>query len=369
MEIVRPFAILYLAMILLAACVQSRQPEGNMEPVDLLNVSEPSLYDFFNQIEVVQLEGRDSAYLNTSCMSRYFVVEDRIFVMDRANQAIVIFDASGKWKETFRRYGRGPQEYVMMTDIAYNAGLQSIDVLEATGTILSYSLAPPHPMIRKIKIPDALRAVNHFLPSGSGYYLFSGFEESVLNYLDAESGTLTEVQGIPEAERNYRAGYATSGSPLYMHAGQVQYVDGASGRIFRLDRNQAVLRLGWDYGKYTFRSEVVGADRPGGLESHETMLSSSTTMAGPVSLTQETERFVFTNVLFMKRWLNVVYDKETGAKTVFVKWKEGQMFSPGYPSDQALYLLVPPEVSGQFLPPGAEIPDENANYLILKYVL
>ena len=91
----------------------------------------------------------------------------------------------------------------MMTDIAFNAGLQSLDVLEATGTILSYSLDPPHPMIRKIKIPDGVRAVDHFLPipSGTGYYLFSGYEESVLNYLDAENGTLTEVQGVPEVER------------------------------------------------------------------------------------------------------------------------------------------------------------------------
>lgn len=369
MQIVKPFAILYLAVILLAGCVQGRQPEGNMESVDLLTVSEPSLHDFFKQVEVIQLEGRDSAYLNTSCLSRYLVVEDRIFVMDRANQAVVIFDASGKWKETFRRYGRGPQEYVMMTDIAFNAGLQSLDVLEATGTILSYSLDPPHPMIRKIKIPDGVRAVNHFLPSGSGYYLFSGYEESVLNYLDAESGTLTEVQGVPEVERNIRAGYETSGSPLYTFAGQVHYVDGASGRIFRLNGDQAVLHLGWDYGKYAFRPEVVEAERTAGPESYQTRLSASSSMAGPVSLTQETERFVFTNVLFMKRWLNVVYDKETGAKTVFEKWKEGQMFSPGYPADQALYLLVPPEVSGQVLPSGAEMPGENANYLVLKYVL
>ena len=168
MQIVKPFAILYLAVILLAGCVQGRQPEGNMESVDLLTVSEPSLHDFFKQVEVIQLEGRDSAYLNTSCLSRYLVVEDRIFVMDRANQAVVIFDASGKWKETFRRYGRGPQEYVMMTDIAYNAGLQSIDVLEATGSILSYSLDPPHPMIRKIKIPDGVRASTIFSPADPG---------------------------------------------------------------------------------------------------------------------------------------------------------------------------------------------------------
>ena len=362
--------ILLAALLTLAACT-GKAPEQGMESVDLLTVSEPSLHDFFKQVEVIQLEGRDSAYLNTSCLSRYLVVEDRIFVMDRANQAVVIFDASGKWKETFRRYGRGPQEYVMMTDIAYNAGLQSIDVLEATGSILSYSLDPPHPMIRKIKIPDGVRAVDHFLPipSGTGYYLFSGYEESVLNYLDAENGTLTEVHGVPEVERNIRAGYETSGSPLYTFAGQVHYVDGASGRIFQLNGDQAVLHLGWDYGKYAFRPEVVDAERTAGPESYQTMLSASSSMAGPVSLTQETERFVFTNVLFMKRWLNVVYDKETGAKTVFEKWKEGQMFSPGYPSDQALYLLVPPEASGRFLPSGAEMPGENANYLVLKYVL
>lgn len=359
--------ILLLSIALLSACMHNKQTEGDIEPVDLLKVEEPPLSFFFKAVDLIQLEGKDSAYLNASCLSSYFFAEDKLYVMDQANKSVVVFNSDGSWEETIRRYGRGPQEYVMMTDMAFNAALRSIDILEATGAIISYSLDPPHPMIRRFKMPRVLRGINHFIPYGTGYYLFSGYEEAFLHYLDTESGELTEILGIPDVERNLRAGYATTGSPFYLFKGQVYYVDGASGSIFELEGGHARPYLGWDYGSYQFRPENVNTQRTGG--SYEELLKASSSMAGPVALTRETDRYVFTNVLFLRRWLNVVFDKETGKKTVFVKMKEGVIFSPGCYFDNAIYTLIPPEVVGQFLPSDTQAPKDNSNYLIIRYSL
>ncbi len=332
-----------------------------------MKTEEPSLSFFFKEIDVIQLEGRDSAYLNTTCLSSYFYADEKLYVMDQANKSVVVFGIDGKWEETFRRYGRGPQEYAMMTDMAFNAGLRSIDILEATGIIISYGVDSPHPMIRRVEIPRVLRGVNYFMPCGSGYYLFSGYEDISLTYFDTESGELTNVSGIPNVEQNLRAGYGTTGSPFYLFDGHAFYVDGATGSIFELNGKNAVPYIRWDYGRHSFHSEHVDIKRTG--RSYEELLATSSLMAGPVALTRETKHYLFTNVLFMRRWLNVVYDKETRKKYVFVRMKDGVMFSPGKYYKEALFSLIPPEVAGPFLPRDIKEPESDVNYLIIRYSL
>lgn len=360
------FVPLFLGIILLSACKQNRQAGENTVSVDLLKVEEPSWADFFKGIEVIPLDNRDSAYLNASCAFSYLKVEDKFYIMDKANKSIIIFNTDGKWLETFNRYGRGPEEYVMFTDIVYNETLRTLDVLEATGTIISYELEPPHRMVRRIKIPD-VRATHYLLPVGSGYYLLSKFEDQALNYLNAETGELSAVNGAPEVERAVRAGYHASRSPFYRLFGQMFYVDGASGAVFRLEGNRAVPCWEWDFGRYTFRIDRVPLDASD--QFYERVEASSSSMAGPFINTQETARFVFAQVLFMKRDLNVVLDKETGTVSVFTKWKEGPFFFPGLYLEDALYVLCPPEHADKLLLPDYPIPAEDSNFLIVKYQL
>ena len=167
--------------IILSACTQNKRTEEYVKSVDLLQIEEPSLTDYFKGIEVIPLENRDSAYLNLSCLSSYVFAEDKMYVFDRSNHAVVVFGLDGKWVETICKYGRGPGEYLMPTDLAYNEKFHSLDILEATGTIISYELERPHSLLRKIKIPD-LHAVHYFFPIDSGYYLFSSSEDSAVNY-------------------------------------------------------------------------------------------------------------------------------------------------------------------------------------------
>lgn len=357
----------FLCFILLSACAQNRSAVGNAILVNLLNIEEPSLSEFFRGMEVIPLENKDSAYLNPSCMFSYMTVGDKYYVEDKANASILVFNKDGRWEETFKRYGRGPEEYAMLTDMAYNVELHSLDVLDATGSIISYALDPPHRMIRRIKIPD-LKATHYFLPFGSGYYLFSMYGDQTLNHLDSETGEMTAVSGAPEVEQVARAGYNTSVNPFFCLDGVAYYVDGASGGFFRLEENRAVLFRSWDMGRYTFRPDKVRAEasRPPSLERIDAM---SNSMAGPFYRTRETDRFVFSQFLFMKRHLNVILDKETGKTHVLSKMKEGVSFIPGSFCGDALFFLCPPEHADQVLPEGFSIHGEDSNYLIVKYLL
>lgn len=357
--------LLLLFSVFLSGCAWHRETADYVKQVDLLDATEPSLKDYFKKVETIPLENKDSAYLNNSCLISYVFAEGKLYVLDRSNHAVVVFGLDGSWKETICKYGRGPGEYSMLTDLAFNEEFHSLDILEAMGKIISYELAPPHMMRRSIEIPD-LHAVHYFIPFGSGYYLFSSYEESSVNYLDAGTGELTAVSGIPPAERNERAGYHISGNPFYIHDGKLYYVNGADGEIFRIEGDKAEPVLAWDFGRYSFNPDRID---PEADVSVDILYAVSTSMAGPVLRTQETERYIFANVLFMKQNWNVVLDKETGETNVFSKMKEGMVFYPGKYYDGALYALWPPEVVNVYFPPDYPLPEGDSNFLLLKFEL
>lgn len=357
--------LLLLFSVFLSGCAWHRETADYVKQVDLLDATEPSLKNYFKKVETIPLENKDSAYLNNSCLISYVFAEGKLYVLDRSNHAVVVFGLDGSWKETICKYGRGPGEYSMLTDLAFNEEFHSLDILEAMGKIISYELAPPHMMRRSIEIPD-LHAVHYFIPFGSGYYLFSSYEESSVNYLDAGTGELTAVSGIPPAERNERAGYHISGNPFYIHDGKLYYVNGADGEIFRIEGDKAEPVLAWDFGRYSFNPDRID---PEADVSVDILYAVSTSMAGPVLRTQETERYIFANVLFMKQNWNVVLDKETGETNVFSKMKEGMVFYPGKYYDGALYALWPPEVVNVYFPPDYPLPEGDSNFLLLKFEL
>lgn len=357
--------LLLLSAVILSDCARNRGTADYVKQVDLLDVTEPSLKDYFKKVETIPLENKDSAYLNNSCLISNVLAEGQLYVLDRANHAVVVFGLDGSWKETICKFGRGPGEYLMPSDLAFNEEFHSLDILEATGTIISYELEPPHAMLRRIEIPD-LRAVHYFIPFGAGYYLFSSYEDSAVNYLDNGTGELVAVSGIPSVERNERAGYHISGNPFYIHDEKLYYVNGADGEIFRIEGDKAEPVWAWDFGRYSFNPDRID---PEADVSVDILYAVSTSMAGPVLRTQETERYIFANVLFMKQDWNVVLDKETGETNVFSKMKEGMVFYPGKYYDGALYALWPPEVVSVYFPPDYPLPDEDSNFLLLKFVL
>ena len=356
-----------LLILLLSGCGQKERAAMYKVDVDLLKVQEVSLSDVFNKIEVIPLEAKDSAFLNVSCLSSYLVAENLLLVQDRANNAVVIFSLDGKWRGTLSKYGRGPEEYVMLTDMDYNTELHSIDILEATGKVLSYALTDGFPLIRKLDFSHRVNGLTYFKSIPSGYYLFSGYSRTPLHYLESNSCDVVDIEGVPKAEQNRRAGYKTTGSPFYVFDDSVFYIDGATGQVFRLEGQESTPYLAWNLGRFSFKPKKVDASETG--TSIERMKVASNAMAGPFSTVSETSQSVFTNVLFMGRGVNILYDKTTNEVKIFARTREGVMFSPGYVYEDALYFLVPPEIASQVIPYDMIPPiREESNYILIKYI-
>lgn len=355
--------------LLLSACRQQQSIVADYHvDVDLLRTQEISLLDFFKEIDVIPLEATDSAYLNVSCLSTYLVVEDKLIVLDRADNSIKFFNLDGKWCGTLSKYGRGPGEYAMLTDVDYNKERRSVDILDATGKILSYAFEGSFPFIRELSIPYQMKGLVNFKSSHSGYYLFSGFDSSVLRYWEPDSEGLFEVEGIPMVEQNRRAGYKTTGSPFYVFDEDIYYTDGPTGQVFRLVGKDALPHLSWNLGRFSFKSKQVDANKTG--SSINELKRASNTMAGPFSAIRETSCLVFANVLFMGRGVNIIYDKLSDVTHLFTRTQEGLMFSPGFVCGKYMYFLAPPEIARQLVPEEKlSFNSQDPNYVLIKYLI
>ena len=364
---VKAVILLVTSALPLSACRQQQSIVADYHvEVDLLRTEEVSISDYFRDVDVIPLEAIDSAYLNVSCLSTYLVVEDKLIVLDRAENSIKLFNLDGKWCGTLSKKGRGPGEYAMLTDVDYNKERRSVDILDASGKILSYSIESGFPFIRELDIPYQMKGLANFKSTQTGYYLFSGYDSFVLRYWEPDSDGLFDVAGIPMVEQNRRAGYKTTGSPFYVFDEDINYTDGPTGQVFRLVGKDAIPHLSWDLGRFSFKSKLVDANKTG--SSINELKRASNAIAGPFSAIRETPSFVFANVLFMGRGVNIIYDKLSDSVHLFTRTQEGLVFSPGVVCEKFMYFLVPPEIAGQVVPEEKlSFTNQDANYMLIKY--
>lgn len=335
--------------------------------------------DYFDRIEIIPLESKDSAFLGQTSPSNFQYFEGKFYFLDRQDHRIRVFDQDGRHLETLNKYGRGPGEYFLEWRLQINPARRTLDVLTQQGRIYSYSLdAEGHPLTRKVDVSDQVVSSNSFivLPSGDGYVLFGSSSTYALYLVDAVT---SEVQPWDyQIPANARA--STSYNPLYLNDGKLMYYEGhATGKLFVLNTDDRSMtpRLDWDFGKYNFAENKLQGNA-GSLERIQAMDEMSNSMANPVINMYETDKFIFFRFFFRKNWNTAIYDKRQGKALYTQQTKSGTMFFIQTVIDNAAYVVSDPQHLSQLVDPSlldprsrdilANISEDN-NYVIIKSTL
>jgi hypothetical protein len=70
--------------------------------------------DLFEKIELVPFETTDSSLIGD--IGKIVLSDSSIYVLDKTQRSILIFDSSGKFKKKLSKIGKGPGEYVNLAD-------------------------------------------------------------------------------------------------------------------------------------------------------------------------------------------------------------------------------------------------------------
>ena len=139
-------------VFLILSCNSGKKTEKN-SIIDVAGAvgkySVEKLGNYARDIKYIKLETNDSSVLG---IVRKIYHEKGLFYISDNNNVCKIFDDNGKYIRTINRIGRGPEEYLDITDIYVDAESGNLMIMDTRGVITEYTSAGR--FIRKIESPD-----------------------------------------------------------------------------------------------------------------------------------------------------------------------------------------------------------------------
>lgn len=127
--------LLYLC---LTSCIKHKSSSVDIV-IDLKKNTESIRYSQFAQsVEYIELNTNDSCII--SDISKIFLDEDTLIVLDQNRAGVLVFTKSGKLVKQINDYGNGPNEFVDITAFALDSVLNQICIFDwSTQRIIRYS--------------------------------------------------------------------------------------------------------------------------------------------------------------------------------------------------------------------------------------
>lgn len=163
--------------ILIISCLISACSSGKDEwtadveviPVDV-HAQPGNPYSFIKKMEILPLETKDSA-LVASCRKVIYDKDMDMYALCGRNQIVYIFDGQGRFLgDSEKVHGGGPEEYIMMVDMAFNPFVRGIDLLDPYGKVYTYS--PSFEYIEKKEIQSDY-FLDALMPLSASEYVFT----------------------------------------------------------------------------------------------------------------------------------------------------------------------------------------------------
>lgn len=326
-------------LLCLLSCKPTIEQTDTSVRIDLKNITTPSFYDYFSQMEVIPLETNDSSLIND--MTKIIHRNNQFYILDRVTKRIVVFDDNGKFLEEINKLGVGPGEYTEIVDFGFNDFTGELELLAPMGGILRYDSIGKE-FKGKYLFPDGISAVHYFMPMEKDVYLL--FSESkdgkkMLVYNAKRNEILTEMYDIPRFIL-FKTIYHHSYSPFYVLNNQIHFVQGYNGDVYTIGKEGMELKYHWDFGKQNFSIEGL-PERD--IEYYlKYMHTTGAKYANAFTAYGENSRYFITYFLYNHKTYTLIYDKQQKEAKIFNQFQEGNRVSFRFLDEKALYGYIVP---------------------------
>lgn len=244
--------IALLFLVLLEAC------SGNVQQTDIdrINVeinngkNKYGFDDFFEYSHHTVLQTTDESLI--SVIDKLQIKNNKIFIIDRAEKKVLIFDMEGNFIQRIKRLGQSDQEYLSLSDIDIDDN-NHIYMNDYQGRkVLKYSLEGD--FLASVKVPlkgSSLKILEkNKLIMNLGNGTTANGEDKNYNYICLED-TNVVFKGIPFNEnlmgRSYSRGYGKSS--FYMCDKDLFMTSMLNDTVYRIDKKGSALpHLVYDFG-------------------------------------------------------------------------------------------------------------------------
>lgn len=313
-----------------------------MLSVDLdLENSQVSFYDLFDNVSLIPLETKEESFLHR--IDKIIFYNDSIFIMDKRQGTIFLFDSNGKYLSKLFKQGGGPDEYFDLSDFTINPYTNNLELLSAYKGIYCYDLN--FDFIERIPVLDKGSLVHRFAVVDSCTRVL--FNVVRMHNIEVYDICDKKIQGkYFEVPANIRRNTPLGGPFLLecIKKGEALFTQPFSNTVYSVSRSSFTPRYKWDFGKYNFNINKLKPNLS--QNEYDDILGSDSFLANNVYSflsNAENELFYLVQFSFGKRHdiFTVIYEKGSGQYKKIRELEEGISF-PYYPvlTEDFMYTIA-----------------------------
>lgn len=361
----RCFLATVIALTLLSECTTY-----DIVTVDLDNTQSKALSvnTFFSSIESIPLEDSPEARMVTAGRYAYAYGDSLMAALDLfSDYSVKIFDYQGHFIHHLSQQGRGEGHYGLAYDLLFDEPSGLLVILDPTGKIIRYSIADGFAFHDEISFLGPIRAAHNICKLAEDTYILFSRSEKYQLYITSFKDRKTVPIKYAAPEWLMFSPFTSAITPLYSFNGNVRFVNGIDGTISSIKDGRLVPYIHWDLGNYCLSIKDIPPDKT--LKYYSNLFQkSSYRYATQFSMTQETERYVFSQFYFQNQTNLLIYDKEVNKTQIIRRTAEGLQLFLGMFHGNTMYMTVRPDKVKEYVK-DAPLPDSLNNHVLIKYVL
>jgi len=169
--------------------------------VNIDDIPKTTLNELCPTIDLIPLETKKNVLLTNALYLEVDFYQDKIYIFDREQRdCLFIYNRDGKFIKKFSKQGRGPGEYMGISDFEINPFNNNLEILQADGQYYTYDSSGN--FLRKVSIlNDSIRATHKFANVSEDIVVFytMAMNNRLIFYSKKESKIIRHIFKVPES--------------------------------------------------------------------------------------------------------------------------------------------------------------------------
>ena len=310
--------------------------------VDLENISQPSIYDFFSDINLIPLETTAESLIKEITKVKYH--KDKYYVLDCPLHRILVFDNVGKYLHKIDNRGEGPSEYTDISDFYINKENDQIVTLSNASSALNY-----------YNIDGSFKKKIRLDRFGMGYIslqyinndtiaFWTNFHDNRMKYYSIKEDKIVN-EDFPEEHKD------VFHPDEFLMDGFLSR--GLTNTVYSLKNGKTEEAYTWNFGENNDLSDVnipKGFDY-NAIKRYAEDVYNSVSVNYVFKLQGQNDRYIYAKLAINNIERNVFYDRKNKSSIVFHKTIEDATIFPKIWNNNYIISIVEPGTTLEYLLP------------------
>ena len=312
----------YYSFLILCFCLiscEDKVENKTILSVDLEDITNPSIYDLFANIDIISLETTNESLIKDISKVKYY--KGKYYILDRPLYRILIFDDKGRYVNKIDNRGDGPNQYIDISDFDINKNTDQIVLLSAVSNSLSYYKIGGC-FVNKIKLSKfglAYKSLQYINNDTIAFWTL--YYENRMKYYSVKKDKIV-YEDFPEERKDVfcRNEFQMKGF----------LCRGLSNTVYSLKNGKTEKSYTWDFGENNDLSDLsipIKSDYKA-IVKFGTDVYSSAIVNYVFNIHGQNDQYIYTNLIVKNKGINIFYDKKNNRSHVFNKTKEGATVYP-----------------------------------------